>query len=84
MVQKMGLADAPLIASKEQGTNYVLESHGVRASLAKVALSRLVTAHAQVLGIVLTKFEEKRAHFGYGYDYGYGYGLGDKSSEKAG
>ncbi len=80
----MGLADAPLIASKVQGTIYVLESHGVRASLAKVALSRLVAAHAQVLGVVLTKFEEKRAHFGYGYDYGYGYGLGDKSSEKAG
>jgi succinoglycan biosynthesis transport protein ExoP len=34
----------------------------------------LRTAHVNVLGAVLTKFEVKRAHTAYGYDYGYGYG----------
>lgn len=70
----MGLADAPLIASRVQGIVYVVESHGIRASLVKTALSRLSQARARILGIVLTKFESKKAHFGFGYDYGYSYG----------
>lgn len=70
----MGLADAPLLASKVAGTVFVVESRGIRAGLVKVALGRLQNAHARILGAVLTKFDSKRAHFGYGYDYGYGYG----------
>lgn len=70
----MGLADAPLIASKVEGTVFALESHKVRASVVRVAINRLVSANAHLLGIVLTKFEAKRAHLGYGYEYGYGYG----------
>ncbi len=70
----MGLADAPLIASKVEGTIYAVVSHGIRTSLVKVALARLRSANARIFGIVLTKFDAKRAHYGYGYDYGYGYG----------
>lgn len=70
----MGLADAPLIASKVEGTIYAVVSHGIRTSLVKVALDRLRSANARIFGIVLTKFDAKRAHYGYGYDYGYGYG----------
>ncbi len=77
----MGLADAPLIASKVEGTVYAVESHGIRTSLVKVALGRLASANARILGIVLTKFEAKRAHYGYGYDYGYGYG--EKGRDKS-
>jgi len=77
----MGLADAPLIASKVEGTVYAVESHGIRTSLVRVALGRLASANARILGIVLTKFESKRAHYGYGYDYGYGYG--EKGSDKS-
>jgi capsular exopolysaccharide synthesis family protein len=70
----MGLADAPLIASKVEGVIYAVESHGIRSSMVKTALSRLVSANARVLGGVLTKFEARKAHYGYGYEYGYGYG----------
>ncbi|WBH15108.1 GumC family protein [Sphingomonas radiodurans] len=70
----MGLADAPLIASQVEGVVYAVESHGIRSSLVKTALQRLLGANAHILGGVLTKFEARKAHFGYGYDYGYGYG----------
>lgn len=70
----MGLADAPLIASRVEGVIYAVESHGIRSSLVKTALARLLAANARVLGGVLTKFESRKAHYGYGYEYGYNYG----------
>jgi capsular exopolysaccharide synthesis family protein len=75
----MGIADAPLIGSRVEGVVYAVESHGIRSSMVKTALSRLMAANAHILGGVLTKFEARKAHYGYGYDYGYGYGR-----EKAG
>lgn len=68
----MGLADAPLIASRVEGVVYAVESHGIRFSLVKTALSRLRAANAHIVGGVLTKFEVRRSQ--YGYEYGYGYG----------
>lgn len=76
----MGLADAPLIASRVEGVIYTVESHGIRSSMVKTALGRLAAANAHVIGGVLTKFESKKANYGYGYEYGYGYGR-DKSAE---
>lgn len=70
----MGLADAPLIASRVEGVIYTVESHGIRSSLVKTALGRLSSANARIFGGVLTKFEARKAHYGYGYEYGYGYG----------
>ena len=70
----MGLADAPLIASRVEGLIFVIESHGTKKSMARLAIARLKAAEAQIIGAVLTKFDVKRAHYGYGYDYGYGYG----------
>ncbi len=75
----MGLADAPLIASRVEGVIYTVESHGIRATLVKTALGRLASANAHVLGSVLTKFEARKAHFSYGYEYGYGYGRDRKA-----
>ncbi|WP_353467651.1 GumC family protein [Sphingomonas faeni] len=83
----MGLADAPLIVSKVEGTIFVVESHATQRGVASVAIDRLISTNANVLGVVLTKFDPKRAHYGYGYDYGYGYGSNAESgpdSEKAG
>ncbi|MGC6399987.1 GumC family protein [Sphingomonas sp. FW199] len=68
----MGLADAPLIASRVEGVIYAVESHGIRSSIVKTALQRLLSANAHILGGVLTKFEARKAN--YGYEYGYGYG----------
>lgn len=70
----LGLADAPLIASRAEGVVYAVESGGARSSMIRSALNRLSAANANVLGVVLTKFEAKQAGYGYGYDYGYGYG----------
>lgn len=73
----MGLADAPLIASRVEGVVYAVESHGIRSSMVKTALSRLGSANARIFGGVLTKFDARKAHYGYGYEYGYGYGRQD-------
>ncbi len=79
----MGLADAPLIASRVEGVVYAVESHGIRSTLVKTALARLAAANAHIFGGVLTKFEARKAHYGYGYEYGYGYGR-DKAAEAKG
>lgn len=76
----MGLADAPLIANRVEGVIYAVESHGIRSSMVKTALGRLLGANARVLGGVLTKFEARKAHYGYGYEYGYGYGRDDRGA----
>lgn len=76
----LGLADAPLIASRTEATVFVVEARGVKARIARQAVARLRQSRAQLLGSVLTKFESRRAHFGYGYDYGYGYGAEGKKS----
>jgi polysaccharide biosynthesis transport protein len=73
----MGLADAPLIASRVEGVIYAVESHGIRSSMVETALGRLASANARVIGGVLTKFEARRGSYGYGYEYGYGYGRAD-------
>ncbi|HEX8415374.1 MAG TPA: polysaccharide biosynthesis tyrosine autokinase, partial [Sphingomicrobium sp.] len=46
----MGLADAPLIASRVEGVIYAVESHGIRSSLVKTALGRLASANARIIG----------------------------------
>jgi Mrp family chromosome partitioning ATPase len=80
----MGLADAPLIASRVEGVIYAVESHGIRTSMVKTALARLTSANARIIGGVLTKFVARKANYGYGYEYGYGYGRqGDKSASDA-
>ncbi len=70
----MGLADAPLIAARVEGVVYAVESHGIRASQVKTALSRLAAANVRIFGGVMTKFEARRGAYGYGYEYGYDYG----------
>ena len=70
----LGLADAPLIASHVEGVIYAIESHGIRSTQVKTALSRLASSKAHVFGGVLTKFDTRKSGYGYGYDYGYSYG----------
>lgn len=68
----MGLADAPLLSSISEGTIFIMEG-GIRRLTARRALARLVSADAQLLGGVLTKFDARAHGLGYGYGYGYGY-----------
>lgn len=69
----IGLADAPLVAAAVDGIIFVVEARAVQAGAARRALHRLETVQANVLGIVLTKFEPRHAHLGYGYGYGFEY-----------
>lgn len=78
----MGLADAPLIGGQIEGVIYVVEAHNTRTSMARTALTRLMSANAHIIGAVLTKFESRRAQFGYGYEYGYDYGGETKPRNK--
>lgn len=79
----MGLADAALIATRVEGVIYAVESHGIRTNLVKDAIGRLLTANVRIIGSVLTKFDAKKAHYGYGYGYEYGYSYGRKTEAKA-
>lgn len=80
----MGLADAPTIASRTEGTVFVIEARSIKVRIAKRAIDRLRQGQARLLGTVLTKFSASSAHFGYGYDYGYGYGYGTRYGEATG
>ncbi|ABC64769.1 GumC family protein [Erythrobacter litoralis] len=78
----MGLADAPLIASRVEAAVYVIESHGTKSVQIKTAVGRLRATNARILGAVLTKYDNSKAYSGYNYDYGYGYGR-DQSPQAA-
>ena len=67
------IVDSPPVV---EGVIYAVESHGIRSSMVRTALSRLASANARVFGGVLTKFESKRTSYGYGYGYEYGYTYG--------
>lgn len=68
----LGLADAPLIASQCEGAIMVVEAGEIRRVAALSALSRLRSAHVQLMGGILTKFSATKSGYGYGYGYGYG------------
>lgn len=70
----LGLADAPLIASRVEGVVFVVQAHSSQKGMAQVAINRLRAAHVNILGGVLTKFDHRRADYGYSYNYGYTYG----------
>lgn len=76
----LGLADAPLVTAAVERVVFVVEFRSIQAGTVRTALHRLMMAQANILGIVLTKFEAKRAVYGYGYEYGYG---NDRAGEEA-
>jgi capsular exopolysaccharide synthesis family protein len=70
----MGLSDAPLLASHVEGTVFVVEANHAHRGQAKIALRRLLSIQARLLGALLTKYDSQT--IGYGEDYGYGYRYG--------
>jgi len=82
----LGLADAPLLASIAAGTLLVLGAGESRRAIGKAAVKRLHFARAQMVGVVLNKFDMRAANYAY-HSYGYGalqyYGYGTKSAPKA-
>ncbi len=81
----MGLADAPLIGSHTEAMLFAVEANGARSTVIRSAVSRLSAGQINLVGAILTKFEARKALYGYGYDYGYGYGYsyGGASKDKA-
>jgi capsular exopolysaccharide synthesis family protein len=67
----LGLADAPRLADVVDGTLFVVEANGAHYGHAKAALKRLVQSNVNLLGVILTKFDARKA--GYKSDYGYYY-----------
>ena len=82
----MGLADAPLISAQVEGTLFITAAHSTHKNVARIAIGRLRSAHAHLLGVVLSMFDARQASYGYGYGYGYGngYKYGDDAAETGG
>jgi capsular exopolysaccharide synthesis family protein len=76
----LGLADAVLYSDAVDGTLFVVEAGGPRASQGRQAVRRLVNSGAKMLGVVLTKFDPR--HTGYGDEYGYYYRYGGTDTAK--
>ncbi|MEE9433096.1 MAG: polysaccharide biosynthesis tyrosine autokinase [Sphingorhabdus sp.] len=78
----MGLADSPQISRAVGGTIMVVEAAKVHGGKTKTALRRLNDANANILGVLLTKFDDKKSGYGdyYAYNYGYGAGKNPKGS----
>lgn len=75
----MGLADVPLIAGRVDGVVYTVEAHGIRLGTVRSALQRLAASSSRLLGVVVTKFEPRKA--AKNADYTYSYAYGDKGAE---
>ena len=65
----LGLADAPLLANHAEATLVVAAAQATRIDSLQVAVRRLQSARARLIGVVLTRFamEQGEEHYGYGY-----------------
>lgn len=73
----LGLADAPLLAHRVEATLLVAAAEQTRGDALQIALQRLLSVRAHVLGSLLTSFDLQRKGEGYGYTY-YSYGESDR------
>lgn len=69
----LGLADAIEIASITEGCLFVTEAGRNRASNIRGAINRLQAGGANVLGVLMTKFDAKSSGYSYSYSYAYEY-----------
>ena len=78
----IGLADAPLLAGATQGTLLLVSANSTRKRALRVAVRRMLVVRANIIGMVLNKFDRREAGYGYGYGYGYSdyeyYGYGQQ------
>lgn len=82
----LGLADAVLLSSAAEATILVVGAGQARRAAVAGALKRLEFSRSPMIGFVLTKFDAKKAGYGYGYgSYGYGnytYAYGGQLNEQ--
>lgn len=69
----MGLADSPQMSRAIGGTVLVVEAGRIRGGQTKSAIRRLNDANANLLGMILSKFDGASSGYGeyYGYEYSY-------------
>jgi capsular exopolysaccharide synthesis family protein len=70
----LGLADAPLICRAVEGSVFVAEPGRSPLRSIRTALLRLKFIGSRIFGVIITKIDINRQHYGYSYGYGYGYG----------
>ena len=78
----IGLADAPLLAGATQGTLLLVSANSTKKRALRIAMRRMLVVRANIIGMVLNKFDRREAGYGYGYGYGYSdyeyYGYGQQ------
>ena len=65
------ITDAGIISTYSDGTILVIGSNEVDIEMAKISKDRLEKVNANILGVVLNKYEEANGAYGY-YNYYYG------------
>jgi polysaccharide biosynthesis transport protein len=78
----LGLSDTALLATHADGTILMADASAFKRGAIKGSLRRLRMVNANVLGVVLTKFDPRSASGQYGY-YGYNYYNYDARGEPA-
>ena len=69
----LSFADAPLLGSVTEATVVVIQSGAIRTPFVARTIGRMAKSNANLIGTILTKFNSKKAGYGYGY-YSYFYG----------
>lgn len=67
----VGLADAVEIAKVVDATVFVIEANRTSVAQARASVRRLKAVGANLLGVVLTKYQSMQAGDDYGYQYSY-------------
>jgi len=80
----LGLADALVLADIAEATLMVVSANSTRKAAVEAGLKRLQHSRANVLGMVLTKYEMNKSGYGYDYNYSYNYEYGAGSDEASG
>jgi capsular exopolysaccharide synthesis family protein len=74
----LGIADAPLLSNAAEATVFVIGAGIARTGSVRGALRRLDIAKSPLIGSVVTRFDARKAGYGYGrYGYGYGHAYGE-------
>ncbi|MFT3722161.1 MAG: polysaccharide biosynthesis tyrosine autokinase [Hyphomonadaceae bacterium] len=67
----LSVADAAILSSVCDGTLLIVQSGGILRHSVRRSLDRLHAARAGVVGVILNKFDARKAGYGASYEYGY-------------
>lgn len=76
----LGLADTIELAAAVEGVLFVVESGTMHFGGVRQSIKRLGDVHANLLGVVLNKFDAKAIGYGQNYSYNYTYKYGGQAA----